>query len=63
MIIISQCVKKAKYNSQRLADKVAAKRAAISGKRLRTYYCGICGRWHITSAKSYREQLDERNVS
>jgi hypothetical protein len=39
------CQRKRRYNSREEAD-AAALRAAIS---LRTYACGLCGRFHLTS--------------
>ena len=56
MLIISQCVKKKKYRSQKLAQQVADKASKRAGKPLRVYYCGICQNYHLTGAKSYAAQ-------
>jgi len=47
--LIAECTRKKRYVSQIDADRVAAKRGALSGVALRSYSCTAgCGGWHIT---------------
>lgn len=47
--IVHGCAAKARFMTQTLADKVAAKRSIDAGRPLRPYYCGLCGGYHLTS--------------
>lgn len=43
------CLKKRKYKSQDLANKVAEECTIKYGKPHRVYYCPLCGYYHLTT--------------
>lgn len=49
---LRQCIGKKRYSRQELAIKVARRCERARGVALREYFCGICGRWHLTKQPS-----------
>lgn len=47
--VITMCYRKGRYITQSAADADARRRAAETGKDMRTYLCPICGMYHMTS--------------
>jgi len=51
----NECLKKKRYDSYSLAEKVAERRTEECGTQLYTYRCESCGEWHLTrQTQSYK---------
>lgn len=46
---LSQCLGKVRYATLEYAEKKVAVVSKKFNKAMRTYYCGICGGYHLTS--------------
>ena len=53
--MLSQCLKKKRYSTPELAEKVAKSAALRAARAIRVYLCGLCGFFHLTS-KPLRER-------
>lgn len=53
---MKQCWSKKKYSSQALARNVARRCEELRGVPLREYFCGYCGKWHLSKNKSGAER-------
>lgn len=47
----SQCGSKKRYRDEKHANQVRKWREGDGAGRLRTYPCGICKGWHLTSSR------------
>jgi hypothetical protein len=61
---MGSCSKKA-YSNQDQAEKRGRNIEAVEGKKLWTYCCTTCGKWHLTSKRpakrSYKCRDGKRN--
>lgn len=51
------CWRKSAYATEKKANRYARKYDDEYGVPMRAYYCGVCGRWHLTS---WRDRPEDR---
>lgn len=55
---IASCWRKKRYNSEAFALKIVRKVLKNRGAKVRSYFCGICQGYHLTSKPTAAEEED-----